>query len=136
MKLKITVHGGAYEVDVEVLDAKDEMHQVVSPLPPAPPTAAAGPGPVPNVTPVSAGGPDPAAFHLNDAGGVASPIAGTVLEVKVKAGDQVEQGQTLLVIEAMKMETAIAAPGAGKVKAVLVAAGDAVRENQTLVDFA
>jgi oxaloacetate decarboxylase alpha subunit len=66
---------------------------------------------------------------------VASPIAGTVLEVKVKVGDQVEQGQTLLVIEAMKMETAIAAPGAGKVKAVLVAAGDAVRENQTLVDF-
>jgi biotin carboxyl carrier protein len=123
MKLKITVHGVAYDVDVEVLDAKDEMHRAVSPLPSAPVTA-------------SAEGTGPATPPLNDAGGVASPIAGTVLEVKVKVGDQVEQGQTLLVIEAMKMETSIAAPGAGKVKSVLVAAGDAVRESQTLVDFA
>ncbi len=133
MKLKITVHGVAYEVDVEVLDAKDEMHGAASPLPPAPPPA---PGPATAFAPAPAKGPDPAASPLDGAGGVASPIAGTVLEVKVKVGDQVEQGQTLLVIEAMKMETAIAAPGPGKIKAVLVAAGDAVRENQTLVDFA
>jgi biotin carboxyl carrier protein len=125
MKLKITVHGVAYEVDVEVLDAKDEMHQSASPLPPAPVAS-------------SAAGPNPAQVASAPSGseGVASPIAGVVLEVKVKVGDQVTQGQTLLLIEAMKMETAIAAPGPGKVKAVLVAAGDAVRENQTLVDFA
>ncbi len=133
MKLKITVHGVAYEVDVEVLDAKDEMHGAASPLPPAPAAAPAVAGPVPVVAPV--GGPGPAALPQGGTGGVASPIAGTVLEVKVKVGDKVEQGQTLLVIEAMKMETAIAAPGAGQIKAVLVAAGDAVRENQTLVDF-
>jgi len=66
---------------------------------------------------------------------VTSPLAGTVLEVKCKPGDQVAQGQALLVIEAMKMETTIAAPVAGKVKAVSVAAGDAVRESQTLVEF-
>ncbi len=131
MKLKITVHGVAYEVDVEVLDAKDEMHGAASPLPPAPAPAAAGPVPVAP----SVGGPGPVLPSQGETGGVASPIAGTVLEVKVKVGDKVEQGQTLLVIEAMKMETAIAAPGAGQIKAVLVAAGDAVRENQTLVDF-
>lgn len=135
MKLKITVHGVAYEVDVEVLDAKDEMQGAASPLPPAPAAAPAvsGPAPVPFVSP--AGGPAPATPLPGGTGGVASPIAGTVLEVKVKVGDQVEKGQTLLLIEAMKMETAIAAPGSGKIKAVLVAAGDAVRENQTLVDF-
>jgi len=94
MKLKITVHGVAYEVDVEVLDAKDEMHGAASPLPPAP--APAAPGPVPVVAPV--GGPGPAALPQGGAGGVASPIAGTVLEVKVKVGDKVEKGQTLLVI--------------------------------------
>ncbi|MEN8008415.1 MAG: biotin/lipoyl-containing protein [Candidatus Krumholzibacteriota bacterium] len=134
MKLKITVHGVAYEVDVEVLDAKDEMQRSASPLPPvaatgpAPgaPAVPAAPPPPPTVAPVAAG----------DADGVASPIAGTVLEVKVQAGTEVTQGQTLLVIEAMKMETAIAAPGPGTVKAILVAAGDAVRENQTLVEFA
>ena len=134
MKLKITVHGVAYEVDVEVLDAKDEMHGAASPLPPVPAAAPAVPGPVPVAAPVA--GPGPAAPPRSGTGGVASPIAGTVLEVKIKVGDKVEQGQTLLVIEAMKMETAIAAPGAGQIKAVLVAAGDAVRENQTLVDFA
>jgi len=128
MKLKITVHGVAYEVDVEVLDAKDEMLGAGSPLPAAPsaPTGQAAP---------SASLPRPEAPSGDNAGGVASPIAGTVLEVKVKAGEQVTQGQTLLLIEAMKMETAIAAPGPGTIKTVLVAAGDAVRENQILVDF-
>jgi biotin carboxyl carrier protein len=131
MKLKITVHGVAYEVDVEVLDAKDEMHRSSSPLPPAPVSSPVVPGPAP-VAPMLA----PNASPLGDSGGVASPIAGTVLEVKVKVGDVVTQGQTLLLIEAMKMETAIAAPGPGTVTAVPVAAGDAVRENQTLVEFA
>jgi len=134
MKLKITVHGVAYEVDVQVLDAGDELQRGASPLPsaqPAVPAAAQIPGgapsgPVPVSAPVMAG---------SDAGGVASPIAGTVLEIKCKPGDSVTQGQDLLVIEAMKMETAIAAPGAGTIKQVLVAAGDAVRENQTLVEF-
>ncbi len=133
MKLKITVHGVAYEVDVEVLDAKDEMQRAASPLPPAPAVPQSAPGPVP--LPAAVGGPGPAVPAPGDTGGVASPIAGTVLEVKVKVGEKVEKGQTLLMIEAMKMETAIAAPGSGEIKAVLVAAGDAVRENQTLVDF-
>ena len=57
MKLKITVHGVAYEVDVEVLDAKDEMHGAASPLPPVPAAAPAVPGPVPVAAPVA--GPVP-----------------------------------------------------------------------------
>ncbi len=132
MKLKITVHGVAYEVDVQVLDAGDAMQGAGSPLPPAPvtaPVAAPPPGAAP-VAPRSG----PVAAGANT-GGVASPIAGTVLEIKCKTGDSVTQGQDLLVIEAMKMETAIAAPSAGTVKQVLVAAGDSVRENQTLVEF-
>jgi len=133
MKLKITVHGVAYEVDVQVLDAKDEMTPSAgSPLPPAPVAApvaaAAAPAPTQAAPPAASAGPAAA-------GAVASPIAGTVLEVKCKPGDRVAQGQDLLVIEAMKMETAISAPAAGTVKAVPVAAGDSVRENQTLVEF-
>ncbi len=132
MKLKITVHGVAYEVDVEVLDASDEMSGMAplpAPTPASPVAGAVQPGPVP------ASVPAPPASHSGDVGGVASPIAGTVLEVKVKVGDSVTEGQEVLVIEAMKMETAIAAPRAGTVKAVLVAAGDSVRETQTLVEF-
>jgi len=136
MKLKITVHGVAYEVDVEVLQASDEMEGAPSPLPQvAAPAVAPAPGgpaapPAPAATPPAGAGPGPAG-----PGAVASPIAGTVLEVKCKVGESVRQGQDLLVIEAMKMETSIAAPAAGTIKAVHVAAGDAVRENQVLVDL-
>ena len=135
MKLKITVHGVAYEVDVEVLDASDEMQGQAAPIPNMAPVAPAAAAPAAGapVPPPAAAAPAPA--PTGDSGGVASPIAGTVLEVKCKPGDQVGQGQDLLVIEAMKMETAIAAPSAGTVKTVHVAAGDAVRENQVLVDF-
>ncbi|MBE0566434.1 MAG: acetyl-CoA carboxylase biotin carboxyl carrier protein subunit, partial [Krumholzibacteria bacterium] len=78
----------------------------------------------------------PGSAPAGGTGGIASPIAGTVLEVRCKPGQSVVAGQDLVVIEAMKMETVIAAPGAGTVKSVLVAAGDSVRENQTLVEFA
>ncbi len=135
MKLKITVHGVPYEVDVEVLDASDEMTNPAAPLPAMAPTPAAAPAAAASAAlPRPGAGPAPVA--AGDTGGVASPIAGTVLQVKVKPGDTVTSGQALLVIEAMKMETAISAPKAGTVKAVLVAAGDSVRETQTLIEFA
>ena len=89
-------------------------------------------GPIAQTAPLAA---PPSAAAAGTTGGVSSPIAGTVLEVKCQAGANVDQGQTLLLIEAMKMETAIAAPAAGQVKAVLVAAGDSVRENQILVEL-
>lgn len=128
MKLKITVHGVAYEVEVEVLDP-GEGFAPASPLPQvngARPTSAA---------PAARAAAPPAAA-AGDGRSVASPIAGTVIEVKCKAGDGVRQGDELLVIEAMKMNTAIAAPAAGTIKRVSVAAGDAVREGQVLVEFA
>jgi len=131
MKLKITVHGVAYEVDVEVLDAKDEFAPA-APLPSRAPVAA-GPSAAASAPPPAARpAPGPGAAA---AGSVVSPIAGTVVEVKCKPGDQVTEGQVLLVIEAMKMNTSISAPSAGTVKAVPKAAGDTVRENEVLVEF-
>lgn len=131
MKLKITVHGVAYEVDVEVLDAEGDFLQQ-SPLPMH---AAAAPMAAPAPAAPMAAPARPAAAPTGDGSNVLSPIAGTVLEVKCKPGDEVKNGQELLVIEAMKMETAISAHRDGKVKAVPVAAGDAVRENELLVEF-
>lgn len=131
MKLKITVHGVAYEVDVEVLDAKRDEFGPTGALP-----SLGRPGVAPAAAPAPTTAPAPQAAPVALGSGVVSPIAGTIVEVKCKAGDEVAQGQELLVIEAMKMNTSIAAPGAGTVKAVLVAAGDSVRENQQLVEFA
>lgn len=127
MKLRITVHGVAYEVDVEVLDAGEGFPTPSTPRPRS--TRQPGAGTPPTSAPKAA----PAAPAGQ--GAVASPIAGTVVEIKCKVGDEVKQGDILLVIEAMKMKTSIAAPTAGKVKAIPIAVGDTVRENQTLVEF-
>jgi biotin carboxyl carrier protein len=56
-----------------------------------------------------------------------------VIKVLVKEGDQVETGQSLLILEAMKMEHTIKAPTRGKVKGILYRAGDLVEENKLLI---
>lgn len=53
----------------------------------------------------------------------------------MEEGDEIEAGQVLLVLEAMKMETEITAPAAGHVTAVLVAPGDPVQGGQALIEL-
>jgi biotin carboxyl carrier protein len=137
MKLKITVHGVAYEVDVEVLD--DDMGGFTgSPLPVmnngiapqgAPAQSGAGAAPMP---------PKPKAKGPAAGGGsgsVTSPIAGTVLEIQCKVGDELKEGDIVMILEAMKMKTSIAAPADGKVKAIPVEKTENIREGQTLIEF-
>lgn len=126
MKLKITVHGVAYEVDVEVLDAGEGFPPAGAVPRPRQQAAAMNPAPTK---------PAAAAKTGSGEGGVASPIAGTIVEIKCKVGDSVTKNQVLLVLEAMKMKTSIAAPTDGKVKGIPIAVGDSVRENQMLVEF-
>lgn len=64
-----------------------------------------------------------------------SPMPATVLRVAVEAGASVSKGDTLLVLEAMKMELPIRAPADGVVKAVRCAAGDLVQPGVPLLDF-
>jgi biotin carboxyl carrier protein len=66
-------------------------------------------------------------------GGIAAQIAGRIISVKVKAGDAVNQGDVLLLLEAMKMENEIKATASGVVKEVLVTEGQRVTEGDTLV---
>jgi 3-methylcrotonyl-CoA carboxylase alpha subunit len=67
-------------------------------------------------------------------GHLMAPMSGTVVAVMVKAGDSVEKGTSLIVLEAMKMEHTIAAPSAGVISAVHFAVGDRVAEGADLVD--
>ncbi len=64
-----------------------------------------------------------------------APLPGTVIEVFVKAGDQIEAGQVILVIEAMKMKNSIRSVRAGKIIEVLVSANQTVAHKQILVRF-
>lgn len=64
---------------------------------------------------------------------VLAPMPGRVVTVNVAAGATVERGQTVIVLEAMKMESALAAPQAGTVSEVFVSAGQTVQQRQPLV---
>jgi acetyl-CoA/propionyl-CoA carboxylase biotin carboxyl carrier protein len=67
---------------------------------------------------------------------VAAPMPGQVLQLRVSAGDTVEAGQILLVLEAMKMENAVVAPAPARVESVLVEVGQQVQRGQPLVELA
>jgi len=83
--------------------------------------------------------PDPqepaprAAPIQTDSGNIVAVMPGRVLSVEVRQGDQVGKGQTVCVIESMKMEQSIAAPIDGTVDMVYVGAGDAVKHGQLLI---
>ena len=64
---------------------------------------------------------------------VAAHITGTVWEIRVNVGDQVEEEQVLVVIESMKMEMPIESPAAGKVVSIAVNKGQSVEEGEVLL---
>ena len=125
-KMKVTVEGKAYDVTVEMLDEAP-----AAPTRAAPAAAVAAPAPAP----VKQAAPAPAPAAAAGGGSVVSPLAGKIVSVDVKVGDQVEAGQTVLILEAMKMNTEVTAASAGSVTAVNAAAGDVVAEGAVLVEI-
>ena len=66
---------------------------------------------------------------------VRAPMPGLIIQLKVKDGDVVKAGDTLLILEAMKMENIIKAPGDATVRSVKVRMGEGVEKNQVLIEF-
>lgn len=64
---------------------------------------------------------------------VNSEIAGKVWQIERQAGDQVEEDDTILILESMKMEIPVTAPVSGVIQEILVAEGDEIAEEQALV---
>jgi 3-methylcrotonyl-CoA carboxylase alpha subunit len=69
------------------------------------------------------------------AGGLAAPMPGKIAAILVKAGEQVEKGATLLILEAMKMEHTIKAPARGRVGRIRYRVGEQVAEGAELIEF-
>lgn len=119
---KIKVNGKTYEVkvmgisEVEPVEVKTVKGVVSAP-------AAAPATEKPAAAPVASGNGTP----------VPSPMQGTILDVKVKAGDSVKAGQVLCILEAMKLENEIKSPKDGTVLAVNVTKGQQVNSKDTLV---
>lgn len=78
----------------------------------------------------------PVAAPTGGAKVITAPIPGTIVSISVKAGDSVEFGQELCVLEAMKMKNAIRATRSGKIGVIHAAVGNQVRQGQPLVEFA
>lgn len=130
MKLKITVDGKVYEVDVEVSEPESPVPGYIPPMqarvPASAPTASAAP----------ASKPAAASTPVADESKVCrSPLAGVVSKVNVQVGQTIQVNDVLLVLEAMKMETVITAPIAGKVAQINANVGDGVQQNQVLIEF-
>ena len=106
-KFHITVNGNAYEVEVEEIGAA------------APAAAPAAP-----VATAPAGGTV-----------ITCPMPGTIIDIKVAAGDSVAEGQVLVIFEAMKMENEIVAPCAGTVASVNCGKGDSVDSGSVLLSL-
>ena len=79
--------------------------------------------------------PTKASVSAVSSNAVVAPLAGSVARILVAEGDEIEAGQVLLILEAMKMETEITAPTAGTVSRILVAPGEAVQGGQALIEF-
>ncbi len=101
------------------------------------PKAAPAPKPVarpvakPAAAPAAAPAAKPAAASAKS--GVKSPLPGVILDIKVNVGDEVKKGQTIIILEAMKMENSINADKDGKVIAINVSKGESVLEGTDLV---
>lgn len=127
-KFRVTVDGRPYEVTVEVLEEEGGGPAPSPQLPPPRPVAARVALPPAAPVPAAPAAPAPAGL-----GEVVSPLAGTIVEVNVAAGQSVQPGDRLMTLEAMKMNTAVAAPQAGTVREIRVETGATVQEGQVLL---
>ena len=116
---KVTVNGEEYTVEWE---KPVEEKPVIKVQPVAAKPAAA---------PAAAPAARPAAPVSGNA--IKTPLPGVIIDVKVKSGDTVKKGDTVVILEAMKMENNINADRAGKVVSVQVAKGDTVADGAVLI---
>lgn len=134
-KLRITVEGKTYEVEVEILGSR-----IASVAPVAAPAPAVAPAPVasaPVSAPVAAPAPAPkkAAPAPAGANDIVCPLAAVVVAVNVKEGQQVKAGDLLVTLEAMKMNTPVNSPADGTVSKICVSAGQSVNEGEVLLSL-
>ena len=132
MKYKVTLNNRVYEVEVE-----EGQAMLVDEYALAAPAAPAAAAPVAAV-PVAAAAPAAAAAPVAVAGGetVKSPMPGNILKINVTQGQKVNEGDVLIILEAMKMENEIPAPKDGTITDIHVHKGDTLQEGDPVVTIA
>ena len=113
----VTVNGEQYKVEMEPEKEPEKPKPVVRPVAPAPAPASSG----------------ASKASANSQNAVKAPLPGVITEVKVAVGDSVAEGDTVVVLEAMKMANNLDAEKGGNVTAILVQPGQSVMEGDPLV---
>ncbi len=131
MKYKVTLNNRTYEVEVEAGQAMliDEYEAYApAPIAPAAPVAAAP----------AAAAPAAAAPAVSVAAGevVKSPMPGNILKINVSLGQKVNEGDALLILEAMKMENEVVAHKSGTIAQIIVSKGAVVETGAPLIVIA
>ena len=126
-RLRITIGDKTYDVLVETLDVTGNP-VAGSPSPASAASVTTEPLAPASVAPASVG-----ASASSQPGVVLCPLGGNVVVLEVTVGQEVQEGDQLVVLEAMKMNTYIYAPESGKIVEVFVNVGDAVQEGQPMV---
>ena len=134
MKYKVTLNNRTYEVEVEEGKAMlvDE-YEAYAPAAPAP-VAAAPVATAPAAAPAAPAAPAGAALAAGEV--VKSPMPGNILKINVAQGQKVNEGDVLIVLEAMKMENEIVATKSGTVAQIVTAKGAVVETGAPLVVIA
>ena len=131
----VEVNGVSYKVDIltegfTAAPARPAAKPAAAAPAPAPAPAAAPAAPQP-IAPAAAPAAEPAPAGKGTA--VQSPLPGVILDIKVAVGDPVKAGQTVAILEAMKMENSINAECDGVITAIKVAKGDNILEGSDIV---
>ena len=130
MKYKVTLNNRVYEVEVEqgqaMLIDEYELSAPAAPAAPAAPVAAAPAAPAAAAAPVSVAAGEP----------VKSPMPGNILRIEVSQGQHVNEGDVIMVLEAMKMENEIVATKSGTIAQIAVSKGAVVETGAVLAVIA
>ena len=119
-KANVTVNGKSYQVELD-RPAKPAVSKPVARPTAAPAAAAPAAAPAPKAAPVAGGA------------GIKAPLPGVILDIKVKVGDAVSKGQTIAILEAMKMENNINADREGTVVSINVEKGQSIAEGTDII---
>ena len=135
MKYKVTLNNRVYEVEVEQGEAMlvDE-YELKAPAAAAPAAPAAAAAPVAAAAPAAPAAPAGGALAAGEV--VKSPMPGNVLKINVTPGQKVNEGDVLLILEAMKMENEVVSTKTGPVAQIVVDKGAVVETGSPLVVIA
>ena len=128
-KYRITLDGKTYEMEIERIDNEGIISKPV----PISPSLEAVKQAVPQIQTVKASIQSSTSSVGDNT--VKSPMPGTILRINVSAGDHMKKGQSILVLEAMKMENDIVAPKDGTITALYVNQGDTVQGGAALFEI-